>query len=169
VYEPRLAVPSPRLGEPSAADQGSPLHRGHPGSGLLRPGMPCTGRRPELAGARLRRHPRGAADQLQLDIYGEAADAIYTGDTYGLHIAHSGWLAFTNIMDWVTDDWDQPDEGVWESPGSVRCFAGPSLRLPAPRMSCFSLPVSYPSRHRRPLSGFKGSRVSQAALGGDPA
>jgi Glycosyl hydrolases family 15 len=169
VHEPRLAVPSPRLGEPSRADQGSPLHRGHPGSGLLRPGMPCTGRRPELAGARLRRHPRGAADQLQLDIYGEAADAIYTGDTYGLHIAHSGWLAFTNIMDWVTDDWDQPDEGVWESPGSVRCFAGPSLRLPAPRMSCFSLPVSYPSRHRRPLSGFKGSRVSEAALGGDPA
>jgi hypothetical protein len=35
----------------------------------------------------------GAATQLQLDIYGEAIDAILTGDDHGLEIADNGWLA----------------------------------------------------------------------------
>ena len=64
----------------------------------------------------------GAADQLQLDVYGEAADAILTGDDYGLPIAHSGWLALTRIIDWVADNWDQPDEGVWETRGGRQDF-----------------------------------------------
>ncbi len=33
----------------------------------------------------------GAADQLQLDIYGEAMDALYSGAEHGLPIAHEGW------------------------------------------------------------------------------
>jgi len=64
----------------------------------------------------------GAADQLQLDIYGEAMDAILTGDNYGLEIAHSGWLAMTSIIDWVADNWNQPDEGVWETRGGRKDF-----------------------------------------------
>ena len=64
----------------------------------------------------------GAADQLQLDIYGEALDAIMTGDNYGLEIAHSGWLALTRVVDWVADNWDQPDEGVWETRGGRKDF-----------------------------------------------
>jgi pentatricopeptide repeat protein len=64
----------------------------------------------------------GAADQLQLDIYGEALDAIMTGDNYGLEIAHTGWLALTKVIDWVADNWDQPDEGVWETRGGRKDF-----------------------------------------------
>jgi GH15 family glucan-1,4-alpha-glucosidase len=64
----------------------------------------------------------GAADQLQLDIYGEAADAILAGDNAGLPIAYEGWLAFAKITDWVADNWDQPDEGVWESRGGRKDF-----------------------------------------------
>jgi pentatricopeptide repeat protein len=64
----------------------------------------------------------GAAGQLQLDIYGEAADAILTGDNHGLPIAHAGWLALTRIMDWVAGNWDQPDEGVWETRGGRKDF-----------------------------------------------
>ena len=73
-------------------------------------------------GSRPVRVGNGAADQLQLDIYGEAMDAILTGDDNGLPIAHSGWLALTGIIDWVADNWDQPDEGVWETRGGRRDF-----------------------------------------------
>jgi pentatricopeptide repeat protein len=73
-------------------------------------------------GSRPVRIGNGAADQLQLDIYGEAADAIYAGDSFGLPIAHQGWQAFTKVADWVADNWDQPDEGVWETRGGRRDF-----------------------------------------------
>src|SRR5205085_1083105 len=33
----------------------------------------------------------GAADQLQLDIYGEAMDAIYLSDACGLQAGYQGW------------------------------------------------------------------------------
>ena len=33
----------------------------------------------------------GAADQLQLDIYGEAMDSLYFADQHGLHVGHDGW------------------------------------------------------------------------------
>ena len=64
----------------------------------------------------------GAADQLQLDIYGEAMDAIYKGDQSGLPIAHQGWQALTRVMDWVAGNWDQPDEGIWETRGGKKDF-----------------------------------------------
>jgi pentatricopeptide repeat protein len=64
----------------------------------------------------------GAADQLQLDIYGEALDAIYDGTVHGLPIAHQGWQSLTRIVDWVADNWDQPDEGVWETRGGRQDF-----------------------------------------------
>ena len=64
----------------------------------------------------------GAADQLQLDIYGEAADAIMAGDQAGLAIAYEGWVAFAKVMDWVAGNWDQPDEGVWETRGGRKDF-----------------------------------------------
>jgi len=73
-------------------------------------------------GSRPVRIGNGAADQLQLDIYGEAADAILAGDNFGLPIAQAGWRALTQITDWVADNWDQPDEGVWETRGGRRNF-----------------------------------------------
>jgi GH15 family glucan-1,4-alpha-glucosidase len=73
-------------------------------------------------GSRPVRIGNGAADQLQLDIYGEAADTILAGDDAGIPIAYEGWLAFTKIIDWVAGNWDQPDEGVWETRGGRRDF-----------------------------------------------
>jgi len=73
-------------------------------------------------GSRPVRIGNGAADQLQLDIYGEAADALLAGDDAGIPIAYEGWLALTKIIDWVADNWDQPDEGVWETRGGRKDF-----------------------------------------------
>ncbi|HEY2506913.1 MAG TPA: glycoside hydrolase family 15 protein [Streptosporangiaceae bacterium] len=73
-------------------------------------------------GSRPVRIGNDAADQLQLDIYGAALDAVSTGGDYGLPVAHSGWKALTRIVDWLADNWDQPDEGVWETRGGRRDF-----------------------------------------------
>jgi GH15 family glucan-1,4-alpha-glucosidase len=64
----------------------------------------------------------GAADQLQLDIYGEAMDAIHHADSRGLSPAHQGWMDLTRITDWVCDHWDQPEEGIWETRGGRKDF-----------------------------------------------
>jgi GH15 family glucan-1,4-alpha-glucosidase len=64
----------------------------------------------------------GAAEQLQLDIYGEALDSIYFTDAQGLTPGHQGWLAIQEIVNWLTDNWDQPEEGIWETRGSRQHF-----------------------------------------------
>jgi GH15 family glucan-1,4-alpha-glucosidase len=65
----------------------------------------------------------GAADQLQLDIYGEAMDSVYLGATRaGLGIADRGWNQIGKIADWLSEHWDEPDEGIWETRGGRRRF-----------------------------------------------
>ena len=73
-------------------------------------------------GSRPVRIGNGAADQLQLDIYGESMDAMMAGIERGLPIAHQGWESLTQVIDWVADHWDQPDEGVWETRGGRKDF-----------------------------------------------
>jgi pentatricopeptide repeat protein len=64
----------------------------------------------------------GAAEQLQLDIYGEALDSIFAGDRAGMSIPHQGWIAITRVLDWLTENWDQSDEGIWETRGGRQPF-----------------------------------------------
>jgi GH15 family glucan-1,4-alpha-glucosidase len=73
-------------------------------------------------GSRPVRIGNGAADQLQLDIYGEALDALAHADSIGLTMAHQGWLAVSNMIDWVCEHWNQPDEGIWETRGGRQDF-----------------------------------------------
>lgn len=64
----------------------------------------------------------GAADQLQLDIYGEAIDSIYFADQRGLTASHHGWQRICDLLAWVTENWDQPEEGIWETRGGRQDF-----------------------------------------------
>jgi len=73
-------------------------------------------------GSRPVRIGNGAADQLQLDIYGEAADAMLVADSHGVQIAHQGWLAVAKMIDWLCEHWDEPDEGIWETRGGRQNF-----------------------------------------------
>jgi GH15 family glucan-1,4-alpha-glucosidase len=73
-------------------------------------------------GSRPVRIGNGAAGQLQLDIYGEALDAMSHADGLGLQIAHQGWTAISRIIEWLCEHWDQPDEGIWETRGGRRNF-----------------------------------------------
>jgi GH15 family glucan-1,4-alpha-glucosidase len=73
-------------------------------------------------GSRPVRVGNGAANQLQLDIYGEAMDAIALADARTAEMAHQGWMAVASITDWLCDHWDQPDEGIWETRGGRKNF-----------------------------------------------
>jgi len=63
----------------------------------------------------------GAADQLQLDIYGEALEALAVGERFR-PLGDPGWTKLRGILDWLADNWDQPDEGVWETRGGRKDF-----------------------------------------------
>ncbi|MEW2414640.1 glycoside hydrolase family 15 protein [Streptomyces sp. NPDC046866] len=60
-----------------------------------------------------------AADQIQLDIYGEAAYAMAQSDDMG---GIRGWRVFAGLIDWLCDHWDRPDEGIWETRGGRQNF-----------------------------------------------
>ena len=92
----------------------------------------------------------GAADQLQLDIFGELLDAVYLYDKYGTPISHDFWQELRSYADWVCDNWNRTDEGIWEVRGEQQHFVYSKLMcwvaldralrladkrsLPAPRM-----------------------------------
>jgi GH15 family glucan-1,4-alpha-glucosidase len=63
----------------------------------------------------------GAVDQLQLDIYGEVIDAIALTDP-SEPVGYLLWQELIKLADWLTDNWDQPDEGVWETRGGRKDF-----------------------------------------------
>jgi GH15 family glucan-1,4-alpha-glucosidase len=64
----------------------------------------------------------GAAGQLQLDIYGELMDALYLCDAHGEQVSHERWAGVVQSMNWLADNWQQPDEGIWEVRGGRRNF-----------------------------------------------
>jgi GH15 family glucan-1,4-alpha-glucosidase len=64
----------------------------------------------------------GASDQLQLDIYGELMDSIYLADTQGIRVGHPGWMRIREVLAWLSDHWDQPEEGIWETRGGQQPF-----------------------------------------------
>ena len=73
-------------------------------------------------GSRPVRIGNGAADQLQLDIYGEAMDALALADKNGVPVTHQNWLEIAKFIDWLCEHWDQPDEGIWETRGGRKNF-----------------------------------------------
>ena len=64
----------------------------------------------------------GAFGQLQLDIYGELMDAIYLYSKYAQAFPHDNWLEVKRILAWLGENWNQPDEGIWEVRGGHKHF-----------------------------------------------
>jgi GH15 family glucan-1,4-alpha-glucosidase len=63
-----------------------------------------------------------AYKQLQLDIYGALMDAIYLSNKYGDGISYDDWAAVQRILEWLSKNWQRPDEGIWEVRGGRREF-----------------------------------------------
>ncbi|MGW6918690.1 glycoside hydrolase family 15 protein [Kitasatospora sp. NPDC054939] len=64
----------------------------------------------------------GAADQLQLDIYGEAVFALAQPDDRADSVGYDDWHSAAELLDWLCDHWDRPDEGIWETRGGRKDF-----------------------------------------------
>lgn len=63
-----------------------------------------------------------AYGQLQLDIYGELLDSVYLYNKYGEPISYDFWKDLERQVDWLGDNWNQPDEGIWEVRGGRKNF-----------------------------------------------
>ena len=55
-----------------------------------------------------------AYKQLQLDIYGELMDALYLYNKYGNPISYDLWVGLRRLINWLCDNWQPKDDGVWE-------------------------------------------------------
>jgi GH15 family glucan-1,4-alpha-glucosidase len=64
----------------------------------------------------------GAAQQRQLDIYGELIDSIYLYNKYGSPIFNETWDNVRRTVDWLCENWDNVDEGIWETRGGAKDF-----------------------------------------------
>jgi GH15 family glucan-1,4-alpha-glucosidase len=63
-----------------------------------------------------------AYKQLQLDIYGELMDSVYLYNKYGEPISHDLWHNLIRLLNWLSENWNQPDEGIWEIRGGKQHF-----------------------------------------------
>ncbi|WP_405942476.1 glycoside hydrolase family 15 protein [Streptomyces sp. NBC_00207] len=68
------------------------------------------------------RSGNGAADQLQMDIYGEAIYALAQTGQVSNVIGYDDWQRCAALLDWLCANWDRPDEGIWETRGGQKDF-----------------------------------------------
>ena len=73
-------------------------------------------------GSRPVRVGNAAHQQLQLDIYGELMDSVYLYDKYGKPISHDLWKNLVRLVNWLCDNWQKPDNGIWEVRGGQSEF-----------------------------------------------
>jgi GH15 family glucan-1,4-alpha-glucosidase len=66
----------------------------------------------------------GAADQLQLDIYGEAMHSVYLTleARPDVPLTDRGWRDVTELLNWLSENCHLPDEGIWETRGGSKPF-----------------------------------------------
>lgn len=63
-----------------------------------------------------------ASGQLQLDVWGEMADALHIARQGGLSLLNAGWDIQLSALQHLEQIWREPDDGVWEMRGGRRQF-----------------------------------------------
>ena len=68
-----------------------------------------------------------AAEQFQLDVYGEVIDALHFARTVGLATSADAWKLEVELIEFVCRHWSEPDDGIWEIRGPRRHFTHSKL------------------------------------------
>jgi GH15 family glucan-1,4-alpha-glucosidase len=63
-----------------------------------------------------------AADQFQLDVYGEVIDALYHSRHLGIRADSFAWRLERHLLEFLESGWMREDEGIWEIRGERRHF-----------------------------------------------
>jgi len=63
-----------------------------------------------------------ASGQFQLDVYGEVLSALYEACGVGAALSQTAWDLQIALVQFVAQNWEQPDEGIWEVRGPRRHF-----------------------------------------------
>jgi GH15 family glucan-1,4-alpha-glucosidase len=63
-----------------------------------------------------------AADQVQLDAFGELLDCLHLWRVGGAEITPAMWQCIRAQIDWLVTGWEQPDFGIWEVRSKPRRF-----------------------------------------------
>jgi GH15 family glucan-1,4-alpha-glucosidase len=93
--QPKLQILYSLYGDKAPAEEELKYLTGHRGSKPVRIG-------------------NAARDQLQLDVYGEVIDAAAQFAFHGGYLDGEMQKALIGFGDYVSQNWDQPDEGIWE-------------------------------------------------------
>ena len=73
-------------------------------------------------GSRPVRIGNAAWQQLQLDITGELMDSVYLYNKHGAPISFDLWSHLRRQLQWLEDNWNLMDEGIWEVRGGRKAF-----------------------------------------------
>lgn len=63
-----------------------------------------------------------AAEQFQLDVYGEVMDTLHLARATGQPLQPHAWRIQCALLDFLQEHWREPDEGIWEVRGPRRHF-----------------------------------------------
>jgi GH15 family glucan-1,4-alpha-glucosidase len=93
-------------------------------------GLDGTRRIPELTvdwlsgyqGASPVRIGNAAADQFQLDVWGEVLECLHLGREAGIAVDEPAWDLQRAMLDFLEGNWQQPDNSLWEVRGPRRHF-----------------------------------------------
>jgi GH15 family glucan-1,4-alpha-glucosidase len=77
---------------------------------------------PGYEGSQPVRIGNAAMHQFQLDVYGEVVDAFHLARLFGLESNDASWALERRLINFVVENWREPDEGIWEVRGPRRQF-----------------------------------------------
>ena len=77
---------------------------------------------PGYEGSKPVRVGNAASGQFQLDVYGEVISCWYAARRMGLQGREQGAHVFKDLITFMEDAWQRPDDGIWEVRGGRRHF-----------------------------------------------
>ncbi|HEY3556749.1 MAG TPA: glycoside hydrolase family 15 protein [Kribbella sp.] len=77
---------------------------------------------PGFAGSAPVRIGNAAAEQLQIDVFGEVMDVLALAREHQIGAIEEAWQVQRGLMRHLEEVWDQPDEGIWEVRGGRQHF-----------------------------------------------